>query len=888
MHRKKYFVFYFIICLGILGVTAVQLFPASANPLAPQTVGAFGDASPPLSRVQDVSVIMRGNRSSGSSAISGNGRYVAFTSEASNLVENDTNNEEDIFVYDLETGETTRVSVSTDGVQANEGTGGWPPAISADGRYVAFISYASNLVVDDSNDKLDAFVHDRETGETVRVSVASDGTEANDHTFDVALSANGRFVTFQSSASNLVATDTTAGEDIFVHDRETGETTLVSVASNGEQADRPSAAPAISADGRYVTFSSEATNLVEEDEWIFTHYDVFLHDRETAQTIHISATLDGFDDAGDCVGTSISNDGRFITIVSEADGIVEDDSNETYDIFIHDRKIGENQLVPIAPNGLQSQGYIFQTVISGNGRYIAFVYDGDDLISEDTNDVRDVYVYDRELNQTTRVSVAPDGTQATNFYGSVGPSLSEDGNYIAFTSGANNFVEDDYRYDDVFIHNQETKELTWVSAGLPTVTGNLWSADPVISDNGRFVAFTSEADNLVTDDTNLDNDIFVRDLQKRITTRVSIGTDGDEGNSWSTLSALSANGQFVAFYSYASNLVPNDTNGEGDVFVHDRQEDTTERVSVASGGVQSNGWSHYPTISEDGRYIAFISEATNLVMDDENEIKDIFVYDRQEQETTRISVATDGSESNGEAERHAMSADGRFVVFDSEADNLVPGDTNEAKDIFLHDRQSGQTSRISMAADGSQGNDDSAYPVISGNGRFVVYWSGADNLVANDDAYWDVFIYDRESEQTTYIPVSANTPDNYWNLYWRLDTSPDGRFITFASDIPNLVADDQNAAYDAFLYDQETEMLTRISHSASNEPSGAPVVAADGRMIAFNSYADDLIEGDANLTGDIFLFDRLTEQTTAVSLNWKEVASFSNWLPTISIASSNK
>jgi Tol biopolymer transport system component len=167
------------------------------------------------------------------------------------------------------------------------------------------------------------------------------------------------------------------------------------------------------------------------------------------------------------------------------------------------------------------------------------------------------------------------------------------------------------------------------------------------------------------------------------TARVSLGPNGVQGNSYSFSPALSADGRFVAFESEASNLVPGDTNGERDVFVHDRQAGTTERVSVRRDGVQVRGSSYRPALSADGRFVAFVSRVHTLVPGDTNNKADVFVRDRRTGTTERVSVGPNGVQGNGRSDFPTLSADGRFVAFESEASNLGPGDTNDAGDVFV-------------------------------------------------------------------------------------------------------------------------------------------------------------------------------------------------------------
>ncbi len=229
-------------------------------------------------------------------------------------------------------------------------------------------------------------------------------------------------------------------------------------------------------------------------------------------------------------------------------------------------------------------------------------------------------------------------------------------------------------------------DLTRVSVDSSGVQANGGSKRPAISDDGRFVAFASDASNLVSGDTNNTEDIFVKDRQTGVTTRVSVRSNGAEANGGSTSPAISGDGRFVAFYSEASNLLNGDTNGFADIFVHDRQTGETKRVSVDSSGVEANAPppDDYAvvSISGDGRFVAYYSDASNLVSGDTNGVSDIFVYDRQNGRTTRASVASNGAEANGNSRYPNLSGDGRYVTFASSATNLAAGDTNSAKRMF--------------------------------------------------------------------------------------------------------------------------------------------------------------------------------------------------------------
>lgn len=400
-----------------------------------------------------------------------------------------------------------------------------------------------------------------------------------------------------------------------------------------------------------------------------------------------------------------------------------------------------------------------------------------------------------------------------------------------------------------------------VSISSAGTEGNNESDRPVISAEGRFVAFESAASNLAPGDTNQASDVFVRDRQSGQTTRVSVGSSGGEGNSGSGTPSISADGRFVAFESAASNLVTGDANNSMDIFVHDRQTGQTTRVSVSSNGGEGNGDSYNPSISADGSLVAFNSDASNLVSGDTNGKMDIFVHNRQSGNTARISAPSGGlPQSNGDSFAPSFSTDGRFVVFYSDASNLVTGDTNGKQDIFLHDRQTKTTELISVASGGGPGNNGSMNPSISNDGRYVAFMSMASNLVSGDtNGKWDVFVRDRMSGTTKRVSISSGGGQGDGDS---TDPSitPDGRYVAFEAYASNLVPGDTNAKDDVFLHDRQTGKTERVSISdkggEGNSDSWEASISSDGRYIVFISYASNLVSGDHNGVEDIFVHDR--------------------------------
>ena len=381
------------------------------------------------------------------------------------------------------------------------------------------------------------------------------------------------------------------------------------------------------------------------------------------------------------------------------------------------------------------------------------------------------------------------------------PSMSADGRFVAFSTAASNLVAGDTNGEsDVFVYDRENGSIERVSLSSGGDQGNSFSQIPSISADGRYMAFESAATNLVADDTNSAWDVFVRDRQNGTTERVSVNSVGDEGNDGGGRPAISADGRYVAFYSSSTNLVAADTNSAADIFVHDRQSGTTERVSVDSSGAEANYGSYLPKISADGRYVAFVSDATNLVADDVASWTDIFVHDRQSGATERVSVNSSEEEAVGNSSSPAISGDGRYVAFDSYAANLVGSDTNSNRDIFVRDRQNGTTERVSVHSDGSEATGGASQaPAISADGRLVLFQSAATTLISGDTNFApDIFVHDGQSGVTARVNVDAAGVAGNATCHYASAISSDGRYAAFASPADNLTAGDVNGVQDIF------------------------------------------------------------------------------------------
>ncbi|MDJ0757320.1 MAG: hypothetical protein QNJ45_27555 [Ardenticatenaceae bacterium] len=802
---------------------------------------------------------------SGSPDLSADGRYVVFESFASNLVDNDTNSGTDIFLHDTLSGETRRVSLTADGTQGNGHTSEFA-SISGDGRYIAFHSNSSNLVSGDTNGSLDIFVHDTQNSTIRRVSITSSGVQGNGDSLFPAISADGRFVTFSSHASNLVSQDYNQVGDVFVHDMVTGTTKRVSVNTAGTEGNGAADFPSISADGRFVAFSSQANNLVSGDT--NGSSDVFVKDTQTGAITRVSVASDGTEGIGSAYFPSLSADGQKIAFESTSPNLVNGDSNFQSDVFIHHLQSGITSRVSVASSGAEGERGSTQPAISADGRYVTFQSSSSALAGVDINWVPHIFVHDTQTGQTRWISIGPDDTQGNSFSSS--PAISADGQRVVFASYADNLVGDSNRDGDIFLHDTLSDEITRVSVPTLNVEGNGDSTSQDISPDGRYIAFDSDADNLVAGDNNGSRDIFVRDTRSGATTRVSIASDGTPSNNDSYAPAISADGRYVGFYSYADNLVAGDTNGFWDVFVHDRQTGLTTRVSLASDGTQGNGGSYDLAMSGDGRFVAFWTQASNLTSGD-SVTRDVFVHDRENGTTTIISAAATGTLGNADSMQPAVSADGRYVAFASAASNLVDGDTNGEWDVFVYDLQAGTLKRVSLTSDGTEANGGSYDPVFSLSGRYVVFYSWADNLASGDNnGTWDVFIHDTQNSETRLISKAANgAVGNGDSIYPTI--SGDGRYVVFGSKADNLVNDDTNEVHDVFLYDLQTGKTSRLSRSVGgvqgNGGSFRPTISADGRYVAYYSAASNLVSGDLNGFTDVFVheIDRVIPEVVSIT-----------------------
>jgi Tol biopolymer transport system component len=913
-------------------------------------------------------------------SISADGCYVAFTSLGTDLVPGvaDTNQKSDLFLYDRVTGATTLVSHA--GGDPNTPANGLSTEarISADGNWIVFASDAGNLVAGQvpsaaTPPPFNLFLYHRPSGALTLLSHRSGApaTAGNGASLDPGISADGGFVVFTSTATDLVAgvTDAGAARDVFLYQRATGTVTLISHAAGAPltAANALSSNPSLSADGRWVTFGSLAKNLIAGQTTAPGSQlnDLFLYDRISGSLRLLShSTVSPQMGVGGGVA-ALSADGRYVAFDSPAPDLVPGQVNlgTGSNVFVYDRVTGKTSLVshnrdsattsPASPDSRQAY-------LSADGRYIAFASRSVDLVRGqiDTPNTLDVFVYDQSARTTVLASHVRGSLTTAGNATSTGPRISADGGVVTFGSFATDLaggLADAQGFQDLFAFARRSAEVTALSrraADLPATTPFGPSSSAGISADGRFVVFSSAATGLVPgqvdkpwwDDDPFSGrngtwDVFLRDRSAGKTTLLSrskaspptaaggdspvISADGSAvafrlpGGSSQVSSSLqlydratdtlrlvnhspspisepsgavrgfpvlSADGRFVAYTCDNCRLVPGQQNGAGgfsqtDVFLYDRTTGANTLLSHANGDPLTTGSreSSNPWISADGNVVAFNSVAGNLVPGQSSAegTQHAFVLDRATGAVTLIDH-TSGSPATatGHGGVDGMSADGRWIVFGSDAADLVSGqvDTNQMTDMFLYDRLSGAVSLISHASSSplTAGNGLS-FPflqrhsaLISADGRWTVFYSDATDLVAgvsdtNDGG--DVFLYDRLSGTVSLVSFAAGSPSSTTSLWAQSPViSADGSRIGFQSPSPDLLPGQTGPAFGFYVQDRATGARTRLANTVGKafnlnfNISFDLWMSGDGRQVAFSTDAP-LVPGDFNANWDAFVYD---------------------------------
>ncbi|MES1241813.1 MAG: hypothetical protein ABUT39_09365 [Acidobacteriota bacterium] len=796
------------------------------------------------------------------------------------------------------------------------------PAVSADGRWVAFSSTAVNLAAGqvDRNGAADVFLHDRQTGTTVLASHAAGlpataGTVVlwGSGTYDepLSISDDGRWLVYETSADDLVPGQVPSlWPQVFLYDRETGANTLVSRSYHNPAAGGSSISgtPRVSGDGNWVVFLSGAVDLFPGQ----AGGGIFLYERATGQILLASpaagsstTSANGFADH-----PVVSRDGRYVAFRSGATNLVPGftrDPNNSWgtDAFLFDRVTGATTLVSRTRNSATTGGGGWYPEISPDGAAVAFPSTGTNLVPGQFDHAGswDLFLFDRAAGTTVLVSHAP-GAFATATGASEQPGtfqVTPGGAWVVFLDWGAQFQSSQIR---LFRSSNASVTLVSRSISSPALGANQSSQEARVTSDGAFVVFDSAATDLVYGQSgNGASNVYLFDRAADTLTLVSgSGSSGlISGNHYSVTPEVSADGSVIAYFTYATDLVPGavDRNGMVDVALYDRTSAATTHASRHAPGQASATPSAASTLlsaSADGRYAVFLSASVNAVpgLVDRSDGNDIFLTDRVTGATVLVSHAAGlpATTGNGESVSATISADGAWVAFISRSTDLVPGqnDTNVDSwfsddkpgfDLFLYNRATGATTLVSHVPGSSlTAANEACYPGLEGisaDGLYVTFVSFASNQVPGqvDTSLEDVFLYDRAADAVTLVSRKAGTTSQSADGYSASPViSGDGRWVSFHSLATDLVAGstDTNNAPDVFLFDRTTGQTLLVSRAAGTAATAAggysatPSLSSDGRYVVFSSAAGNLVPGQSGpADSNVFLFDRVTGVVELIS-----------------------
>jgi Tol biopolymer transport system component len=881
-----------------LTLAAWAVFPVAADPL--QLISTRDPVAPPADG---------GNGDSSLALLSPDGRHALFASTANNLVSLDgaaplpflIPQRLNVFLRDRSSNSTRLVSVNLAGTAGGNGDS-FPAGLSSDGRRAMFESRASDLVENDTNNAPDVFARDLVSGKTLLVSAATNGLPANGASRGAVMTPDGRRVAFVSEATDLVADDTNGIPDVFVRDLDLGETFLASpgarlinsVIFTGGGSERPLITP----DGRHVVFWSSATNLAASVDPIApgarAYGEVYIRDLEAGTTIWASsgarAALRTAMRATDAVsfGHVISADGRFVAYLASRPGA----ANTNALVLRFDLQTGTTKLAATnAFIGTARPEEVHSLDMTPDGRFIAYIADGGagSLATA-------VRVWDATTGGTTLASGDPKGQTPP---GSIceWPALDAQGRFVVFLSSATNLVPNArHGAYHLYLRDLQAGEIQWLEAGADGARVELSPATvPRLSADGRWVAFEGRESPAAANDANGNVDVFGRglagggmELLSRCDPRFR--SYSPSGPSALSALALSADGNWLALTSEANDLVSDDTNRVRDVFRRDLLTGTCAAASVDPNGTLGNAVSFDPSISADGRYVAFASRADNLAPGDTNRAPDVFVRDLQAGATILASVSLDGlSPGNGGSSSPVLSRDGRYVLFRSTARNLAFRCPFSGESLFLRDLERRVTYSLNFSStaaglaaaatpdfrwiafnDGPNGGSLYLWDTLTGgialtNSRYSgvvaagISPDGNRLLYRNNQRMHSLFAYDVAAKTNWVIASSGRVSPRSVPKF-----SADSRFLAYSW------SRGVTGKFQVYLFDFQTgtnQLVSAdcVSGAEPAEDSDSPDITPDGRFIAYRSAATSLVPNDANGLPDIFLCDRSTGTTTLVS-----------------------
>jgi uncharacterized repeat protein (TIGR01451 family) len=844
---------------------------AAAMPLAAATLEPVSRTAPGLPNDAG-----NAGTETSTSAISADGCLRVFSSGATNLVpdQQDINGAEDVFLHDCSDGSLSLLSHRFDDAAVAANSTSTQPSISRDGRWIAFHSYASDLIdgITRNHGNTDLYLYDRQNQTLVLVN-----TSANDPGVSSELGAgapvfsgDSAWMVFASASTDVLPNlgDDNNGSDQFLYQLATGAKTLITRRGGGGfcifaqcTANEGSGPVAVSDNGQFVAFASGATNLVAGQSDTPGTNDVFVWNRATNTSVLVSHASGGPTAA---VGNrsenpTISGDGAFVAFSSHATNLVagQTDANGDSDVFVFERATGGNVLashLPASPTTTDGDGWSGNPVLNGDGSLLAYTSVSQDLVAGQ-NDASplsdDLFLFARASGVNTLVSHAAGSATTTGSGSTVFARFSGDGQFLVFASRARNLVAgqvdgndfgDALMGEDIFRHALAggTTQMLSHRPGQPAAAGRFMSYLPSTDATAQHVLFISDADDLSTQvDNNDARDVYLwsaADDTLVLASRRDAGAD-PVGMIGASEAVVSADGRYVAFVSGARNVYPglvdDDSDNtsrdrDDDIFLLDRQTGTYVLVSHSNAGldITANNDSRRPRLSGDGRYVVFESAASDLLpgQTEGNGTYDVFLFDRNDRSLRLVSHVPNQPLQTGNALSNGgeVGRDGTHVVFTSTASNLIQGgsDGNGQSDVFLY-TLADATLRLVSRSSGSAttaGNGDARFASISADGRFVAYHSSGTNHVGGADinGETDVFVFDREAggNPNRLVSRSGTSASTFGDgASRRPRISADGNYIAFLSTASNLLSgplNDGNGEEDAFLFDRNAGFAPNV------------------------------------------------------------------------------
>ena len=723
------------------------------------------------------------------SSLSADGQRIAFRSFERNLPGGDVLFDSRVYVQDLVTNTISLVCQSSEGQVADRGCSN--PAISGDGRYVVFESSATNLVAGDSNNQADVFLRDLQNATTIRISETSTGVGGDAASRNPSIGEDSAVIAFTTASSNLDPGVANGNEQILVASQ--GGFTTISVGQLGVAGNADSDRAIVSSTGTHVTFQSRASNFVVVDGG--GSQQVYVRDLAGASTTIVSRNGDNVAANLPSFSQSLTADGSLASFTSNASNLVTDDDPFTPDAYIS--SVAANSLTVL--NATDQRALNLQ--LSSNGSYSALEAgeSGAEAVT-----LRNL-VSGAESSPRANEHLARSG----NGPSSLGESraLSRDGSLVLFFSGADNLDSNDTNSaTDLFLYDRSTDRATLVSRGMNGESANGRSQFGGLTGNGRFVVFSSSASNLIADDTNFAPDIFLLDRDSGTITRESIAANGDELPSGGRVGSVSEDGRFLAFSSSDNVLGASDfVEFSSGVYLRDRQLGTTLLANRPINGGSPLGSVNDVDISGDGRFVVFTTGASDL-LDTPVENDQLYFFDRDNARLRLISQSASGAFANNDVFSAQVSRDGRFAVFVTQATNLVPEDTSDNRSVFLADLTTGALELISVTSAGDNADSRAFSPAISDDGQRVIFGSDAQNLSSEvRDGFEGVFLRDREAGTTTLVSLNSN--GEMANRFVELaQLAGDGSHVAFDTQATNFVGAVNNAS-DVFLRELSRESL---------------------------------------------------------------------------------